>query len=86
MTKKQEELYLSYVFNTQMMLEEEIKTLQDNIRWRSLSYVDCLELIIAQTRLDAFIEYTHMFDNIIYNKNMNTKFPKKTEKADKAPG
>ena len=61
MTKKQEELYLSYVFNTQMMLEEEIKTLQDNIRWRSLSYVDCLELIIAQTRLDAFIEYTHMF-------------------------
>lgn len=70
MTQKERELYSAYVYNMRSQLEDDIKQLQANIRWRKVSVVDCLELIIAQTRYDDFCEFVHNMNGII-NCNSN---------------
>ena len=55
---KKADLLAEYIFNRRIYLEHEIQQLQENIRYRSVSSVDCLELIIARERLAMFIEVT----------------------------
>ena len=62
MTNKQQELYVAYIFNKRGQLQEDINVLQNNIRWRHIDSVDCLELIIAQARLEMFEEMISTFD------------------------
>lgn len=55
---KKTDILNEYIFNRRIHLEHEIQQLQENIRYRKVSSVDCLELIIAQERLLMFIEIT----------------------------
>ena len=58
---KKYEVLLEYLINERDRLNAEIIQLQENIRYRRISSVDCLELIIAQERLSAFLEFS---DNV----------------------
>ena len=56
MTEKQMELFCAYCFNKRAQLEEDLTVLQNNIRWRRIDQIDCLELSIAMARLEMFEE------------------------------
>ena len=53
------DLLLEYFLNERDRLAADVAQLQENIRYRRISSVDCLELIIAQERLSAFTEFSH---------------------------
>ena len=55
------DLLLEYFYKERTRLENDVQQLQDNIRYRRVSTIDCLELIIAQERLAAFIDFS---DNV----------------------
>ena len=50
------ELLANYAHNQRDYLEQDIQQLQENLRYRTVSQVDCLELIIAQERLTMFVQ------------------------------
>ena len=52
------EILAEYLYKERNRLEIEVAQLQENIRYRRISSVDCLELIIAQERLSAFLEFS----------------------------
>lgn len=54
---KKYDVLLEYFHLEFVRLENEVKQLQENIKWRRISTIDCLELIIAQERLAAFLEF-----------------------------
>lgn len=56
MTEREKILLFSYVYNNTLQLENEVKTLQSNIRFRRIDSVDIYELLIAQIRLEMFKE------------------------------
>lgn len=45
-----------YFYNRTIYLEHELQTLQENCRYRPVSSVDCLELIIARERVSMLLE------------------------------
>lgn len=51
-------LLLSYMYNNQKQLEDEVRQLQTNLRFRSVDVVDCIELASALQRLETFKETT----------------------------
>ena len=55
---KKSDILNEYFFNRRIHLEHDIQQLQENLRFRSVSSVDCLELTIARERLAMFIEVT----------------------------
>lgn len=54
----QKELLLAYFYNNRCRLEDEVKQLQTNIRFRKVDIVDCVELACAIQRLETFSEVT----------------------------
>ena len=56
MTEKEKILLYSYVYNNTLMLENEVKQLQSNIRFRRIDTPDIFELLCAQMRLEMFKE------------------------------
>lgn len=62
---KKTDLLQSYIFNRRIYLEHEIAQLQENVRYRHIDSVDCLELIIARERLQMFIEVTKDITEIL---------------------
>lgn len=62
---KKTDILQSYIFNRRIYLEHEISQLQENLRYRSVDSVDCLELIIARERLQMFIEVTKDITEIL---------------------
>lgn len=63
------DLLSDYIYNRRVYLERDIQQLQDNLRYRSISSVDCLELIIAQERLAMFVEVTRDVTELLKLKN-----------------
>lgn len=63
------ELLSEYIYNRRIFLEHDIQQLQENLRYRSISSVDCLELIIAQERLAMFVEVTRDVTKLLKLKN-----------------
>lgn len=63
------ELLSEYIYNRRIFLEHDIQQLQENLRYRSISSVDCLELIIAQERLAMFVEVTRDVTELLKLKN-----------------
>ena len=63
---KKVDILHAYLYNQSVYLKQDIDQLQENIRYRNISDVDCLELIIAKARYDMFMQvYTdiaHIFD------------------------
>lgn len=59
MRKKQMQILQEYIYNQRCFIEKDIAQLQFNVlRHSFVSPVDCLELIIAQERLNTFNEIT----------------------------
>ena len=52
----QKELLLAYFYNNRCRLEDEVKQLQTNIRFRKVDIADCVELACAIQRLETFKE------------------------------
>lgn len=58
MTENEKILLYSYVYNNIQLLENEVKQLQANIRYRRIDTADCMELLTALVRLETFRETT----------------------------
>lgn len=58
MNQKEITLLLSYIYNNQCRLEDEVRHLQTNVRFRRIDSADCLELLKANIYLEAFKEIT----------------------------
>lgn len=56
MTEKEKILLYSYVYNNTLMLENEVKQLQSNVRFRRIDSPDVYELLVSQLRLEMFKE------------------------------
>ena len=50
------ELILSYLLNNEIRLEDEVKQLQQHVRFRNIKDLDAVELLIATVRRDTFLE------------------------------
>lgn len=57
-------LFVEYVYNYRCQLEEDIHQIQMKIRFRKPTIEDCIELIIAQNRLETFLEVTNHVKHI----------------------
>lgn len=54
---KQKEILAAYFNNERDRLEEDVRQLQQRLRYRNADAVDCLELSLALERLTAFDEF-----------------------------
>lgn len=59
MTRKEVELLYAYILRNHDRLEGETKQLQQNVRYRSIDTVDCLELALAIERYNMFCIVAH---------------------------
>lgn len=50
------DLVAEYLLHERSRLENDVKQLQDAVRYRNIDTVDCLELIIAKVRLSCLLE------------------------------
>ena len=64
-TTKQRELLLSYFYNNRQFLHNDVRQLQQNVRYRDINTVDCLELIIALEKYNAFCEFCDTVTTIL---------------------
>ena len=67
MGRSHKELLREYFFNEEIRMEEEIRQLQHNVRFRKIDDIDCHELLVATLRLQDFREFTH---NVLLLLNM----------------
>lgn len=56
---KQKEIFMTYIVNMRDKLEEDVRYLQQRVRYRDIDSVDCLELSLALERLNAFNEFSN---------------------------
>lgn len=70
---KKEDILMQYFYNQSIYLKRDIDQLQDNIRYRNVSDVDCFELIIAIARYNAFMDFSRDVKHIL---GLNHKSPK----------
>ncbi len=55
---KQKEIFMEYLNNTHDNLQEEIRVLQQRVRYRECDVMDCVELLLAIERLNVFDEFS----------------------------
>lgn len=58
MRQREVEMLLAYFLNYRTVLEGDVTQLRNNIRYRSVDQVDCLEMALALERLNAFDNFT----------------------------
>lgn len=58
MRQKEIDLLYQYLWNRFTFLEQDVQQLQQNVRYRHIDAVDCLELCLALERLNAFKEFS----------------------------
>ena len=58
MTEKEKTLIYSYIITNKTQLENNVRQLQSNVRFRDIDIPDCVELIVALQRLQTFNEVT----------------------------
>ncbi len=56
MTKRQKEILMMYLMNTRDRLENDVVNLRQQLRYRNVDVVDCLELLLSLERLNIFNE------------------------------
>lgn len=56
---KQKEIFMEYINNKRDELQEDVRKLQQRVRYRDVDAVDCLELSLAMERLSAFNEFSN---------------------------
>lgn len=65
MKRKEAELLYSYFYNNLCRMENEVKQLQFNLRFRNIDSSDCLELLISTVQLDTFREATRQIISLL---------------------
>lgn len=65
MTQKELQLLYAYILSNRVRLENDVRNLQNNLRFRDIDIVDCIELIHAKTQLQCFIEITNQIKLIL---------------------
>lgn len=58
MRQKEIDLLYQYLWNQFSYLEQDVQQLQQNVRYRHIDAVDCLELCLALERLNAFKQFS----------------------------
>lgn len=58
MNRNELTLLYSYIYNNRVRMEEEVRQLQNNIRFRNISVADCVEMICAIQQLETFKDTT----------------------------
>lgn len=58
MRQKEIDLLYQYLWNRFTYLEQDVQQLQQNVRYRHIDAVDCLELCLALERLNAFKQFS----------------------------
>lgn len=56
MTNKERHLIYAYFYNNYVRLEDTVRVLQSNVRYRDIDSVDCIELVCAIERFHLFCE------------------------------
>ncbi len=54
----QKEILMTYIANNRDRLQEDVRELQQRVRYRDVDPVDCLELSLAIERLTAFENFS----------------------------
>lgn len=62
---KQKEIFMTYINNMRDELQEDVRKLQQQVRYRNVDAVDCLELSLALERLNAFNEFSNSAISIL---------------------
>lgn len=65
LTKRQKEMYYSYIYNHREFLWQDIQQLQQNLRYRRIDSIDCLEMALALERLNAFDDFVKTLNVIL---------------------
>lgn len=55
--QKEKDLWAEYLYNKREFLKEDVRKLQQQIRYRDIDIVDCIEMILALERLNAFNDF-----------------------------
>ena len=58
MRQTEKDLLTAYIYNNYVRLEDQLTTLQNNLRFRKIDVVDCVELLCAKQEFDTFKEVT----------------------------
>ena len=58
MRQSEKDLLAAYIYNNYVRLEDQLNTLQNNIRFRKIDVVDCVELLCAKQEFETFKEVT----------------------------
>lgn len=58
MRQNEKDLINKYIYNNMIRLEDTVKQLQNNVRYRRIDCIDCIELLMAQQELETFKEVT----------------------------
>lgn len=58
MTEREKEKLFAYLANELIRMENDVIDCQNQVRWRRPDEVDCLECMLAVTRLKAFKEFS----------------------------
>ncbi len=54
----QKEILMTYIINNRDRLQEDVRELQQRVRYREVDAVDCLELSLAIERMNAFEDFS----------------------------
>lgn len=76
MTQKETLILMSYIYNNRVRMEEEVRQLQNNIRFRNISVADCMEMICAIQQLETFRETTEHIRFLLTSVNKQKIFHK----------
>ena len=58
MRQSEKDLISAYIYNNYVRLENQLHTLQNNVRFRNIDVADLMELICAKQELETFKEVT----------------------------
>lgn len=54
----QKEILMTYISNNRDRLQDDVRHLQQRVRYRDIDAVDCLELSLAIERMNAFEDFS----------------------------
>lgn len=57
MNQREKNLILSWLYNEEVRLENEVVELQNRVRFRKISVNDCIELALTLQRLENFKDF-----------------------------
>lgn len=73
-TQKEKDLFYEYKYNKSEYLKQDIRQLQQQLRYRDIDVVDCIEMILALERLNSFNQVCKTMEIIFKVGDNNERF------------